>query len=71
MNFKYSAGMKRVFLVEDDQDMASLLEIHLDPLNIKISHFNDGMEALKDIESSSYDFQNLAGNTFPAGTVTR
>jgi two-component system alkaline phosphatase synthesis response regulator PhoP len=47
--------MKKVLLVEDDQDMASLLEIHLSQLNIGITHFSDGMEALHDLETSTYD----------------
>ena len=47
--------MKKILLVEDDLDMVSLLKIHLNQLDVTLTHFANGMEALKDLKSSSYD----------------
>ena len=47
--------MKKVLLVEDDHDIVSLLKIHLDGLNVDLSHVADGFEAIGMLKNEAYD----------------
>ena len=51
----YSAAMKRILLVEDDQDIVNLLSLHLNDMHYEVSKATDGISGLKLALSQSFD----------------
>ncbi|MCA9400938.1 MAG: response regulator transcription factor [Candidatus Omnitrophica bacterium] len=45
----------KILLIEDDQDIAHLLELHLTDSHYEISHVDDGKAGLKEALSNGYD----------------
>lgn len=51
----YSIDTKRVLLVEDELDIAQLIELHLNDAGLEVQHCTDGSEALRCAIDQTFD----------------
>lgn len=47
--------MKRILIVDDDEDITTLLKVGLERRNYKVDVYNDPVEALSNFKAGSYD----------------